>query len=86
MNYQHIKSELRAGPYNWPGGYPRYFVAWDGEALCFKCVRDNYRLVYSESKFREGQWCVLAVATNWEDPHLYCAHCNERIPSAYAEE
>jgi len=28
---------------------------------------------------------VIAAEVNWEDPDLYCADSNERIPSAYAE-
>ena len=83
-----LKEALRNGPYAWPGGYPLYFIAADGEALSFKAVQENLREVMRATCFRHygEQWRVVGVDINWEDEHLYCAHSNERIPSAYGEE
>lgn len=83
-----LKEALRNGPYAWPGGYPLYFIAADGKALSFKAVRDNLKEVMRATyDARYGKkWRVLGVQVNWEDPHLYCAHSNERIQSAYGEE
>ena len=82
MNRQAIKQALRYGPYAWPGGYPLYFVAHDGEPLSFDAVRDNFRQVL---RGYDG-WRVIGVQVNWEDPELFCAHYGNRIESAYAEE
>lgn len=76
--------------YAWPGGYPMYLVMEDGEALCMNCGRNEYRQIvqgrYDRKRgFRTG-WHVEAVDINWEDPALFCCHCNQRIESAYAED
>lgn len=86
MNTQKLKQALRDGPYTWPGGYPKYFVASDGEALSFAAVLAEFKQVlYSiRHKLNDG-WRVVGVDVNWEDPELYCAHTGERIESAYAE-
>lgn len=74
-------------PYAWPGGYPRYFVTDDGEALSFKAARENARLILSSLHCgtRDG-WLVVGCDINWEDGELRCAHTGERIESAYAED
>jgi hypothetical protein len=41
------------------------------------------------SSIRKGadvSWVAAGADVNWENPDLYCAHCGERIKSAYAEE
>jgi hypothetical protein len=81
---QALKNCLRNGPYAWPGGYPMYFVADDGEALSFAAVKEHYRLVLASTKYRlKDGWGVIAVAINWEDQDLMCSHTGELIPSAY---
>lgn len=84
---EQFRIDLAAGQWAWPGGYPKYFVAADGEALSFEAARENQRLVEQaiEDEDRRNGWCVVGVDVNWEDPNLYCAHTNERIQSAYAE-
>jgi len=86
MTTKQIKERLRAGPYAWPGGYPAYFLAEDGEPLSFEAVRENWRQVCyaARHQLRDG-WRIVAADVNWEDPALYCSHTGERIPSAYAE-
>ncbi len=81
MNTQELKQALRAGPYAWPGGYPLYFIADDGEPLSFAAVRENFHQVLDAMRHGNG-----AVVVNWEGGELHCAHTGERIPSAYAEE
>lgn len=34
----------------------------------------------------EHGWAIVGCDINWEDPDMQCAHTNERIPSAYAED
>ena len=60
----------------WPGGYPLFYLDSENNVLCPKCANDNDE--YSAQ--------LIDCDANWEDPLLYCDHCSERIPSAYAED
>ena len=74
--------------YAWPGGYPTYAVTADGAALCHPCLSRERRSILeaiTENDTRSG-WFVEALDINWEDAHLYCDHCSDRIESAYAED
>ena len=59
--------------YAWPGGYPMFYLNQHNEVICPDCANDTYHH-------------LVAADANWEDPHLYCDHCSQRIESAYAEE
>ncbi len=81
-----LKATLRNGAHAWPGGYPLYFIAADGEALSFDSVRANLRDVLGAfADPFEKDWRVIGCRVNWEDPDLTCAHSGERIDSAYAD-
>ncbi len=81
-----LDSILASGPYAWPGGYPIYFIASDGEALSFETVQqERDRIMDSLDEHSNDGWRVVAADINWEDPDLYCAHSGKRIESAYAE-
>ncbi len=82
-----LKACLRAGAFAFPGGYPLYFVADDGESLSFEAVRANLRNVLDSisGNHRDG-WRVVAMATNWEDDELTCSHTGKPIPSAYGDD
>ena len=84
-----LRATLRAGAYAWPGGYPLYFVASDGEALSFESVRENYaqcaRAIHTPGCGASG-WRIVGCAVNWEDNMLLCAHSGELIESAYGVE
>lgn len=82
-----LKQQLRSGQYAWPGGYPLYFLASDGEALSFEAVRENFRAVIESMRDRSNDgWRVIGCDVNWEDDSLYCGHTGARIASAYAEQ
>ena len=67
----------------WPGGYPVFYITSDGAALCPSCVSEEIdQCCDPESGGRH----VVGHAANWEDAHLHCDHCGERIESAYAED
>lgn len=77
---------LKSGPYAWPGGYPLFYVTGDGAALCFGCAKkEGHRIIDSIRNHCNDGWKVEAIDVNWEDPELYCDHCNQAIESAYAE-
>lgn len=73
-------------PYVWPGGYPRYFVTLDGEALSYEAAKENQPLIEQEIEERSNcGWRVVACDVNWEDPALICVHTGKTIPSAYGD-
>ena len=69
--------------YAWPGGYPMLYICDDGGVLCPECVQDNIDQCCDP---HSGGWYVTGHGANWEDPSLFCDHCNNRIESAYAED
>jgi hypothetical protein len=87
MTTASLKTALRNGKYAWPGGYPIYFIASDGEALSFDSVKENYReVLYAMKHFGDfSGWNVVAWAINWDDEDLTCAHSGDKIESAYGE-
>jgi hypothetical protein len=70
----------------WPGGYPLFYLMGDGETMCPTCVESNLEQIGRAEEFSDGSWSAMAVDVNWEDPAMFCCHCDERIPSAYAED
>lgn len=86
MTLLEIKRQLRRGAYAWPGGDPLFFLTRDGGALCFDCVRKEWRnIVDDHLRDMSCGWRVEACDVNWEDPGLFCDHCGKRVESAYAE-
>lgn len=80
-----VKQAIRE-PYAWPGGYPKYIVMADGEALSITAARENWREIRRATlqSDRDG-WQAAGVDINWEDVDLTCAHTGEFIESAYGE-
>ena len=62
------------------GGYPVYWVTYGADVLCSTCVAEN---IIECCEPGPGQ--IDAHGINWEDPHLHCDNCGDRIESAYAE-
>lgn len=86
MTLLEIKRQLRAGAYTMPGCYPLVFITRDGGALCFACVRKEWRnIVDDHLRNMSCGWRVEGCQVNWEDPHLFCDHCGKRVESAYME-
>ena len=80
-----VKSAIRE-PYAWPGGYPRYILMHDGEALSIEAARDNWKQICLSTigQYRD-EWQASGAVINWEDAELTCAHTGELIESAYGE-
>lgn len=80
---------IRQGSHCAIGGYPLAFHMADGESICPGCAKANRRECLAElaagPHAGAGGWTPVALEINFEDPNLICAHCNARIPSAYAE-
>lgn len=76
--------QLRAfARYKTHGGYTWAAVAADGELLCEKCVRENYRRVYAatrDSDADDRDWQVIGLTHSGEvelTDAASCAHCNK---------
>lgn len=80
---QKVKEYIR-NPVAWPGGYPVVLYMADGECLCSKCAKENYRLISQSTRdnARDG-WQAYAVDLHMEGEPLVCAHCSTEIESAY---
>ena len=89
LTIKDLKKALRDYPngHAWPGGYPCYFITDDGAALSFDAVKEELKQIMWSIKTEDrGGWRVIGLDVNYEDPSLFCAHTNKRIPSAYAED
>lgn len=79
-----VRAALRAGPYAWPGGYALAFVMDDGEAMCFRCVRENFRQI-AEAMRRPSDWpaCGWGVdgiaSEESTDDAATCCQCDRTI-------
>jgi hypothetical protein len=86
MTLQKVKQRIRDGKYAWPGGYPVYFIAEDGGAICIDCVKKNWkRVVAAHLMKNDKSWGILGADINYEDDMLLCENCSENIESAYGE-
>lgn len=81
-----VKIAIRQ-PYAWPGGYPRYILMADGEAIDVQSARENWRSIVwaTITQFRDD-WKAYGVDVNWGDSELFCAHSGRKIESAYGDE
>lgn len=83
--------------YAWPGGYPIYYLTPQGEAMCPTCATGEFDQ-WCDADWR-GPYYVSLLSQiddlydgpqyadiNYEDEHLYCVQCDDRIPSAYGED
>ena len=81
-----IKEAIRH-PYAWPGGYQLLLVMSDGEYMCLKCARKEWRNIldsYVTHQRRDG-WYPVCLDIYWEGPTLQCCHCNADIRSEYGD-
>lgn len=84
---QKFNEILRDGKYVWPGGYPLYFICFDGEALSFEAAEENKELVIAAINDNDkSDWHVIGYQINWEDNNLYCVHTNNKIECAYPKD
>ena len=81
-----FRKALSDGQYAWPGGYPRYFIMKDNEAMSFdSCEKEQKRIesAMADETSCDDEWIPVAVDINWEDDYLFCAHSGEKIECAY---
>lgn len=80
----HAVRDFIRQPVAWPGGYPKSLVMDDGETLCAKCARTEYRQISNSTRhnMRDG-WQAGGVSIHWEGAPVTCAHCSKETESAY---
>ena len=67
----------------WPGGYPIFYLAADDSVVCAGCANGSAYRTWNEEDLEH---LIIASDINWEDAHLFCDDCQERIESANAED
>ena len=62
-------------------GYDWYAVTDDGELLCVKCVRQNYREIVADTKGKVNTgWRVVGFTNSGDmEENETCAHCGKDI-------
>ena len=78
-----LADSLSVMPFVWPGGYPRYGVTSNGDALCHRCCKSERESIGTTTG-TDG-WRLIGTDVNWEDSELRCDHCGEQIESAYGD-
>lgn len=78
---RHALKDFIRHPFAFPGGYPKALLMGDGETLCSKCARENYRQM-REAFRRQGCWYPEAVFIHYEGRALECGHCGAETESA----
>jgi hypothetical protein len=61
------------------GSYPVFYLDTSDNVLCRNCAESELEWDCDDSG-------LGGYGINYEDPHLHCDECNERIESAYAED
>lgn len=79
-----FRRDMRYGEYAWPGGYQRYFVMSNGEALSFDMAKACKREVLEAIRDRDNSgWRIVGADINYEDGELVCRHSGLPIPASY---
>lgn len=82
-----LNETLEGGAFTSVGGYPKFWIAEDGESLSYDAVIAEKDLILAAIKDgNDPQWNVVFCDLNYEDTGLVCAHTNEPIPSAYGDD
>ena len=74
--------------YTFPGCYPIFFIAYDGEAVSYEAAKRNQEQIIGAIKDNinydfQSDWLIVAYEVNWENHDLYCSHTDKLIESAY---
>ena len=66
--------------------YQKHLVMADGEYMCHKCAKDNYKLILKSTRcnLKDG-WETIGEDVYWEGPVVHCCHCNDEIESVYGD-
>jgi hypothetical protein len=85
MRVEKLKEAIRT-PYTFPGCYQKALYLSDGERMCLKCAKENFRSIVDSTKHNSTDgWAVLGVDVYWEGPAEFCCHCNKEMESEYGD-
>lgn len=72
-------------PYAFPGGWAGILITSDGDVLCSKCTRDNYRQIREATRAgdRSGWAAVAVTCTQFDEHDLNCANCNAELVACW---
>lgn len=77
-----LRATIRNGKTAWPGGYPLFLVNNDGDCICFKCAKSEYKSLSRDLLHNGNMGCDI----NYENDDLFCEYCDKQIESAYGED
>lgn len=75
-------SHLEWPSHAWPGGYEIHYIVEDCGVLCHQCANAELMRTIDPD---DDQFHIVASDINYEDPDLFCDHCNRQIEPAYGE-
>lgn len=86
MTPKKLAKAYSTGPYVWPGGYPQYLMLSDGEFLCWKCFKDEYKNILDalKRKDKSSGWFPEEMTVLYEGIE-FCANCGEKLETAYED-
>ena len=76
-------SHLEYDSYAWPGGYEIHYYTKDGGVLCHECANAELERTIDPD---DPQFYIVDESVNYEDPNLFCDHCNRKIGPEYEVE
>ena len=67
--------------YKTHAGYSWAAVMADGELMCERCVRENYRQCYRETRDEsQSDWACIGLTNSGEtEEPASCVHCNRTL-------
>lgn len=76
-------SHLEWPSYAWPGGYEIHYLTKDCGVLCHQCANAELNRTIDPD---DDQFFIECDDINYENPGIFCDHCNRRIEPAYGED
>jgi len=73
-----VRSDNTLCKYTFVGGYPLFYLDSRDSVVCRDCAQESLKDIVVAFQ-------PIAYGINWEDPHMYCDNCSNRIESAYNE-
>tara|TARA_R110000824_G_scaffold126664_1_gene286282 strand:+ start:176 stop:445 length:270 start_codon:yes stop_codon:yes gene_type:complete len=83
LTKKELAATYKSGAFAWPGGYPFYIILTDGDLLCWKCFKREYKSLVDDidSGVNTG-WMPEGADVLWEGVE-HCGHCAAPLESAY---
>lgn len=73
-------SDGRLRAYSELSGYPIFYRTQDGSVVCPACANAHAN---PPADADDDKWRIIAADINFDQPDMYCDHCEQRIERAY---